>query len=67
MAMGDFIDKCTNHVEGEPILYADGDLRGGGLKADYPFVEEDILPLQVSCLLLLLPSVTVCRAGAAGQ
>lgn len=55
MAMGDFIDKCTNHVEGEPILYADGDLRGGGLKADYPFVEEDILPLQVSCLLLLLP------------
>jgi len=46
MAMGDFIDKCTNHVEGEPILYADGDLRGGGLKKDYPFVEEDILPLQ---------------------
>ena len=49
MSIGGFLNRLENHQDGDPMFYADGDLRSGALKNDFPFVVEDIKPLTVSC------------------
>lgn len=45
MSIGGFLNRLEDHHEGEPMFYADGDLRSGALKNDFPFVVDDIRPL----------------------
>jgi len=45
MSIGGFLNRLENHQDGDPMFYADGDLRSGALKNDFPFVVEDIKPL----------------------
>lgn len=48
MTLGDFLERLSTRKPDQPVFYADGDLRSGALKHDFPFVVDDIKPLTVN-------------------